>query len=569
MKNYWISIYPWIKNHISGLVFTFLLAIPLGLIKGYQTYIIKDLFDKGFASNASSESAYRLAFIIISLQIINYPIRYFHFYWIKVLSEKISNGIRLHLFNHLIRLPLSYHQKQKQGELLSTIQSDVSLVSESIRFLPALAREPLTAICLLCVALYHDWQLTLILFLAVPMFVLIFNTTGKKIRVRVSEVQQAIAKFTHVLSEGIAGQKMIKANNLQHFSSKRLKKTQDEYMETYKKCASIEEQSSPLIEIVAALALGGIIIYAHNRISSGDLTTGAFISFMAAMAFFMDPVRKYTDAFIKMQRGKGALDRIMHLLKIEEEKTSGSHVFPSHFKNISLKGINFSYDSIPILKNFSLNIKSGEKVALVGLSGSGKSTLINLLLRFYQPQSGQIDVDGTEVQNIDLSSYRKNFALVSQDLFLFNDSIQENLATGNDVTEKSLWDALTTANATDFVSQLPEKLSTSIGDKGVRLSGGQAQRITIARALLQNAPILLLDEATSALDNESEKIVQKAIDKLSQERTVITIAHRLSTIQNYDKIVVLKAGEKLEEGTHQELLTKNGEYKKLFDLGQI
>lgn len=569
MKNYWHSIYPWIKNHIGGLILTFLLALPLGLIKGYQTYIIKDLFDKGFATDATKESAYKLAFIIITLQIINYPIRFYHFYWIKVLSEKISNGIRLHLFNHLIKLPLSYHQKQKQGELLSTIQSDVTLVAESIRFLPALLREPLTALCLLGVALYHDWQLTLILFLAVPLFILIFNTTGKKIRIRVSEVQQAIAKFTHILSEGIAGQKMIKANNLQDFSSKRLIKSQDDYMNIYKNCASIEEQSSPLIEIVAAIALGGIIVYAHHRISNGNLTTGAFISFMAAMAFFMDPVRKYTDAFIKMQRGKGALDRIKNLLQTEEEISKNTKKFPENFSEIKINNFEFSYDSTPILKNFSLSIKKGEKVALVGLSGSGKSTLINLILRFYTPQSGSFYIDSINADDISLYEYRKFFALVSQDLFLFNDTILENLSTGNDIPENTIWDALNTANAKEFVNQLPDKLYTSIGDKGVRLSGGQAQRITIARALLQNAPILLLDEATSSLDNESEKIVQKAIDELSLERTVITIAHRLSTIQNYDKIVVLKGGKKIEEGTHAQLLALNGEYKKLFDLGQL
>lgn len=568
MRLFWQTLYPWIKNHIPGLVGAFVLALPLGLIKGYQTYIIKDLFDRGFAADTSSSSAYHLAFLIIGLQLINYPMRFFHFYWIKIISEKIANGIRLHIFNHLMRLPLSYHQKQKQGELLSMVQSDVAILAESIRYLPAMFREPITAVCLLGVAVYHDWRLTLILLLAVPVFILIFKFTGKKIRTRVGIVQQAIAHFTHSLSEGIAGQKMIKANNLQNFSSQRLKKSQDNYIEFYKRCASIEEQASPLIEVIAACALGAIIVYAHHRISAGHLTTGAFVSFMAAMAFFMDPIRKYTDASIKLQRGQGALDRIKKILNEAPEPFKAQKSFPENFTSINFENISFSYDQVKVLDNFTLTINRGEKVALVGLSGSGKSTLVNILLRFYKPQTGLIKVDDEKIDDIDLIHYRKHFALVSQDLFLFNDSIRENLATGFDFSDEEIWNALQTAHAQDFVKQLPEQLETTIGDKGVRLSGGQAQRITIARAILQNAPILLLDEATSALDNESEKIVQKAIDTLSSDRTVVTVAHRLSTIQNYDKIVVLKDGKKVEEGNHQELLQRAGEYKKLYDLGQ-
>jgi len=568
MTHFWKTLYPWIKNFIPGLAGAFLLAIPLGLIKGYQTYIIKDLFDQGFAASTDSTRAYQLAFIIISLQLINYPIRFFHFYWIKIISEKIANGIRLHIFNHLMKLPLTYHQKQKQGELLSTVQNDVALLAESIRFLPAMVREPITAICLLGVAMYHDWRLTLILFLVVPVFIIIFRYTGKKIRTRVGLVQKAIGQFTHVLTEGIAGQKMIKANNLQDFSSKRLKKSQDNYIEIYKKCATMEEQASPLTEVIAACALGAIIVYAHHRISAGNLTTGAFVSFMAAMAFFMDPIRKYTDASIKLQRGQGALDRIQKILYEPTEPSHEHMAFPENFSSIHINNVSFSYDQNQVLKDFSLTINRGEKVALVGLSGSGKSTLINLLLRFYKPETGEITIDNTDAAEINLYSYRKNFALVSQDLFLFNDSVKENLATGHDFSEADILKALNTAHAKDFVELLSEKLETPIGDKGVRLSGGQAQRLTIARAILQNAPILLLDEATSALDNESEKIVQKAIDQLSSDRTVITVAHRLSTIQNYDKIVVLKDGRKIEEGTHQELLQNAKEYKKLYDLGQ-
>ncbi len=360
---------------------------------------------------------------------------------------------------------------------------------------------------------------------------------------------------------------MIKANNLQDYSNLRLQKSQENYLKTYEKCASIEEQSNPLIEIVASVALAGVIIYAHERITHGQLTTGAFVSFMAAMAFFMDPVRKFTDSNIKMQRGLGSFDRLTHFLGEPVEKNTSTYQHPTLQSEINIENLSFSYGDQKVLQNFSLKIHKGQKVALVGLSGSGKSTLINLLLRFYPTTTGKISLDGRDITDFELENYRRLYALVSQDLFLFNETILENLTTGQSFDENKLWNALSTAHAKDFIQQLPEKLETPIGDRGLRLSGGQAQRVTIARAVLRDAPILLFDEATSALDNESEKIVQEAIDKISGNKTVITVAHRLSTIQNYDKIVVLKDGRKVEEGTHQELISLGGEYKKLYDLG--
>lgn len=568
MKTYWTALYPWLKPHLKKLIITFSLALPLGLIKGGQTYLVKDLFDKGFSPHAPFQQALQLAILIIVLQIINYPCRYFHFYFIKVLSEKIANDMRKSLFDRLMHSPVKYFQSQKQGEILSLLQNDIGVLADSIRFMPGLLREPVSAFSLLCVALYQDWRLTLVLFVVTPIFILIFHKSGKLIRSRVAAVQQYLGAMMHNLSEGLSGQKIIKAYNLQDYATNRLTKSQEKYLEAYSLSASAEEHSHPQIELIASFAFAIILLYAHHRITHGYLTTGGFVSFMASMAFFMDPIRKYTDCNIKLERGKGALLRLKPLMEGEQEIDQGKIKITKFSNSIEIKNLNFKYEDHWVLKNFSMTVSKGQKVGLVGLSGSGKSTLINLLLRLYQYQSGHILLDNIDIKDYQLADYRNLFALVSQDIFLFNDSALENITTGSHYSDEKIKEALTVAHATDFVNDLPEKLFTTIGDRGLRLSGGQSQRMTIARAILRDAPILLFDEATSALDNESEKVVQAALEEMAGNKTVIAVAHRLSTLQNYDRIIVLKNGEKIEEGSHMELLQLKGEYFKLFELGQ-
>jgi len=321
------------------------------------------------------------------------------------------------------------------------------------------------------------------------------------------------------------------------------------------------------VELVGSIAFAVVIIFAHHRITSGALTTGGFISFVAALAMFMDPVRKYAKANAKLNQAQAAATRIFGLLDVEEEKETGKE-FTSFEREIEFRNVNFSYGEGPILKNFNLTIKKGEKVGLVGLSGSGKSTLISLLLRLYPVTDGQILIDGVDVNEYTLTSVRRIFSLVSQDIFLFNDTVRENLTTGDQHTEEEINHALEISYAQEFVDVLPNGLETSIGDRGLRLSGGQSQRLTIARAFLKNRDVLLFDEATSALDNESEKLVQRALDRVAGHKTVVAVAHRLSTLKDFSRIVVMKDGEKIEEGTHHELLGLNGEYKKLYELSQ-
>jgi subfamily B ATP-binding cassette protein MsbA len=287
---------------------------------------------------------------------------------------------------------------------------------------------------------------------------------------------------------------------------------------------------------------------------------------VAALAMFMDPIRRFSKANAKLNQAQAAASRIFSLLDVKEEPQIHLKELPTFSESIEFRNITFSYGEGTVLKNFNLTIKKGEKVGLVGLSGSGKSTLVSLLLRLYDVSEGEVLIDGVNVNQYSLSSVRRVFGLVSQDIFLFNDTVRENLTTGDRHSDEEIKKALEISYAWEFVKDLPKGLNTPIGDRGLRLSGGQSQRLTIARAFLKNREVLLFDEATSALDNESEKIVQAALERVAGHKTVIAVAHRLSTLKDFDRIIVMKDGKKIEEGNHMSLMQQDGEYRKLYEL---
>ena len=402
----------------------------------------------------------------------------------------------------------------------------------------------------------------------IPIFVLVFQKSGKKVRHSQGTAQKHIAEMTHNLSEGLQGQKLIKAFNIRNYVIQRFARSQELLFRFTMKAIRAEEMAHPIVEFVGGLAFSGVLLLAYHRISSGAITPGDFISFGVALALLMDPIRQYTRTNVEFNQARAAGERILSILDLPEEEDEGTLQKQSFEREIELRRVSFSYGAHQVLKDFSLRIKKGEKVALVGLSGSGKSTLIGLLLRLYNIPRGEVLIDGIPIRQLTLASLRSLFGLVSQDVFLFNDTVRENITLDGDYSEGQFREALQVAYAGPFVSQLPQDMQTVIGDRGARLSGGQAQRLTIARAYLRHNPILLFDEATSALDNESEKIVQKALDEFSSRHTVIAVAHRLSTIQHFDQIVVLKEGSKVEQGTHAELMQRGGEYSRLYQLSR-
>ena len=560
--------FPYLRPFWKQALLATLLAFPLAAIKAYEAFLVKDIFDKGFASGSSSHDARNLALLLIGLGIINYPLRYFHYFSLRQIVDKSTRLIRSKIYDKFQSLPTSYFSTTKQGNLISTIMNDTMVFSEAFKNSLEVVRETVTALSLLGVAFYHDWQLTLIIFGTAPFFITTFHYTGKRIRRYVGMAQQDTAEMTHIVSEALSGQKIIKAFGLKNYIISRFEKTQDLFLAHRLKSNSAEEHSHPLVELIGSFAFGGVIVFAHYRISTGQLTTGGFISFVAALAMFMDPVRRFSKANAKLNQAQAAASRIFGLLDVEEEKEFASKDLHSFEKMIEFKNVSFSYGEGYVLKNFNLVIHKGEKIGLVGLSGSGKSTLISLILRLYPVNEGEILIDGENINHFTLSSLRKTFALVSQDIFLFNDTIRENLTTGDHHTDEEIRHALEISYAWEFVKDLPQGILTPIGDRGLRLSGGQSQRLTIGRAFLKDREVLLFDEATSALDNESEKIVQAALDRVAGHKTGVAVAHRLSTLKDFNRIVVMKDGQKIEEGSHAELILKNGEYKKLYELSQ-
>lgn len=560
--------FPYLRPYLKVAIWASLCSIPLAAIKAYQAYFVKNVIDGIFDPAATTEYALQLAGILAGLAIINYPLRYFHFFALRMVVDRATCDIRQDIYKKFQHLSASYYSKAKQGNLLSIMINDTAIFAEAFNHAISIFREPLTAVLLIGVALYHDWKLTLVIFIVLPFFVVIFNVTGKRIRRYISKAQADNAEMTHHGAEGLTGQKIIKSFNLQDYMVKRFNLAQENFLANKRKSNSAEEHSHPAVELIAAFAFGFVIIAAYFRAQDNALTVGEFISFVGALAMFMDPVRRYSKANTKLNQARGAGARIFKLLGEPEEKDTGSIELLNFAEKIEFKNVTFSYGKGDVLKDFNLTIEKGKKVGLVGLSGSGKSTLISLLLRLYDVEKGEILIDGKNIKDYTLPTLRDQMALVSQDIFLFNDTILENLQAGNQYTEDQIKEALRVSYADEYIHNLPEGLDTQIGDRGLRLSGGQSQRLTIARAFLRDCPIMLFDEATSALDNESEKTVQAALDQVASHKTVIAVAHRLSTIQNYDRIVVMKEGKKVEEGTHDELMQLGGEYSKLYELSQ-
>jgi subfamily B ATP-binding cassette protein MsbA len=587
---------PYLKPYKNMAIGAFILSFVLAALAGAQLKLVKPIFDIGLVGQAPQATSAQiikpnpdknvttsfldvksfkapvdsvlttktsfnqfllLAAGLLLVGLLNFPVRFYHFYWLRFVGEKINNDVRTKIFTKLQKLPTSFYNQNKQGRMLSTLLNDAEIFAQSFRALVDLVREPTKGLVYLGMAIWADWQLTL---------VAIFQISGKKIKNNQSMVQDGRAELTHNLSEGLSSHKVTKAFNLQQFVMDRFKHSQAYYFHFIMKTCKVEELAHPFVELVGTIAFSGVIVFAYFRIHYGGMTIGDFLQFAIALALLMDPIRKFSQANVKIGQGVAALDRINEILDLEEEIDTGTHT-PLHFDHdIVVDNVTFSYGENNVIQNLSLKIKKGQKVALVGLSGSGKSTLINLLLGLYPIEHGQIYIDGIAINQINLHALRKLFGLVSQDIFLFHDSIKANLAVGGNFSEAEIRRALEVSYASEFVDKLPQGLDTIIGDRGAKLSGGQQQRLTIARAFLQNTDILLFDEATSALDNESEKVVQRALEAIAGNKTVIAVAHRLSTVQDYDQIFVMKDGKLIENGTHSELIGNNNEYKKLYEL---
>ncbi|MBS1521295.1 MAG: ABC transporter ATP-binding protein [Bacteroidetes bacterium] len=498
----------------------------------------------------------------------------------RYLSARTMENLRVHtllnlrrrVFNNVMDLHLGYFNNERKGDIISKIASDVQVVQFSVTAtLQVIFKEPMQLIVFLVLLFIYSVKLTLFSLLVVPISGFIISKIVKKLKSQAASAQQTYGNMISYLDESLQGIKIIKAFNATEFIKNRFDTENRRYSKIMRSMAKRQQSASPVSEVLAVTMISFIVLYGGYLILNkrSDLNPGQFIAYIAIFSQLMRPARAISDSFSNIHSGLAAGERVLAL--IDEKPLINDAPNATDIKEfnegIHFNNVSFSYPGRDVLKNINLTVPKGKTVALVGPSGGGKSTLMDLIPRFMEPQSGEILIDDHNIQGVTMNSLRSLMGVVNQESILFNDSIYNNIAFGKaNVTLEQVEAAARIANAHSFIMETENGYNTNIGDRGTKLSGGQRQRICIARAVLNNPPIMLLDEATSALDTESEKLVQEALNNLMKNRTSLIIAHRLSTIQNADNIIVLESGEIVEQGTHQQLIAKNGLYKRLIDM---
>lgn len=531
-------------------------------------YLMKPILDNGFVER-DPVSVRMIPAYLIGLFMLRGLASYASSYGMQWVGRGVIADMRAQLFGHYLRLPSSYFDQRKSGDLISVITFNIDQVAiAATNAVTILVRDSLTALALLGLMFYHSGPLTLMVLLIGPVVGLVISRISRRYRKISKNVQNSMGSVTHITQEIIDGQRVVKTFGGHEYEKNRFHGINSNNRQQFLKMASTEAASVPFIQFLAASALATIIFLATRGDTSSIASAGAFVSFITAMLLLMPTLKRLTTVNASLQRGIAAAESVFEILDNSPEVDSGTKQ-PDHIRgDVQYQNIEFSYaaSSEPVLKDISFEMSAGETVAIVGRSGSGKSTLVNLLARFYDATKGSILIDGHDIRDYSLAGLREQIALVSQHVTLFNDTVARNIAYGQleKIKESRIVAAAEAAHAMEFIKELPDGIDTLVGEDGLNLSGGQRQRLAIARALLKNAPILILDEATSALDTESERLVQQGLEKLMENRTTLVIAHRLSTVENADRILVLDNGQRVEYGTHQELLAQNGHYASLY-----
>jgi subfamily B ATP-binding cassette protein MsbA len=506
--------------------------------------------------------------IIITTAFLKNATNYFASYHVTRLRTGVLKDIREKLYNKIIHLPISYYSEKRKGDVMARMLGDVNEVQNSFfQVLELVVREPLTILFSIATMFIISPKLTFFVFLFIPISGILISRVGKNLKAKSTRAQQENGVYISVLDETLSGMKVVKGYNAEDTFIEKFNASVNRLLRLSNSIGNKNNLASPLSEFLGILTIATLLWYGGQMvIVEKSLTSTTFITYIALAYTILTPAKAISKASYQVKSGLAAAERVFTLMEQENEITSKENaVQKTTFESgISLENINFRYHEENVLKNFSLHVPKGKTIALVGQSGSGKSTIANLLTRFYDVNEGKITIDDIDIKDMNLQSLRGLMGLVTQDSILFNDTIKANIALGKlDATDEEIIEALKIANAYEFVQDLPDGIYSNVGDSGNKLSGGQKQRLSIARAVLKNPPIMILDEATSALDTESERLVQQALENMMQNRTSVVIAHRLSTIQKADMIVVMQKGEIVEQGTHEELLSKNGTYSKL------
>ncbi len=516
----------------------------------------------------------KICLLILAAFILKNIFGYIQGYFMAFVEYASMKDLRDETYSHLHKLPIGYFKSERVGNIISRFTNDVNIIQASISAtFSNLIKEPLTLIVFLAIAVSISWRLSLFAFIIVPIASLIIAWIGIKLKKQTVILQSKIADITSILQETISGVKIVKAFGMEQFENIRFMNETKNYFKLVLKIVRTRNLSSPITEILSVI-IGVVIIYYGGVLVLVDKTLNAseFLGFLFAIFQMMTPIKELGSVNNRIQEASAAAERVFEIIDIEPQiKNKPNALELNSFKDeIVFKNISFKYEDsdVFVLDNLNFSVKRGEILALVGPSGGGKSTLADLIPRFYDPTDGQILIDGNNIKDITIESLRAKMGIVTQETFLFNTNIAENIAYGlTDYPMEKIIEAAKTANAHNFISEMPQGYKTMIGERGVKLSGGQRQRLTIARALLKNPDIMIFDEATSALDNESEILVQEAIERLMLNRTTIVIAHRLSTIRNATNILVLNKGRIIQQGTHDKLIgDERGLYKKLYEM---
>ena len=495
-----------------------------------------------------------------------------HNYSVGHLVQSLIVKLRQKLFDHLVNLSLTFFSRSKTGDLISRFTNDLHVFQNMLQVgVTGPFRDIPQFFLLLGIMFFRSWQLAVVTMIIIPIAIFFIQIFGQRNKIAVSKRQISFGGLSSLLVETITGVRVVKAFGMEKYESKRFKDANDDLYKNHMRSIMIDSYSYPIIEIIGASAGATIVAYGGYLIINGQITPGDFTSFVISFFMLNEPVKKLNGFNLKLQEGFAAVRRIFNILDVKDDIVilPNATKLTNFDREISLNIHAFHYpdQDEPAVKDFQLTVQKGEAVALVGSSGAGKTTIANLIPRFYDITRGEISIDGYDLRDLDLVSLRKMIAIVTQDTILFNDTIASNITYGQpDCSNERMYAAAQAANAHKFIAEQPQGYETVIGEKGVRISGGQRQRLSIARALVKDAPILILDEATSALDSESEIEVQQAIEHLMENRTTIVIAHRLSTIRNTDRICVMEKGQIVEQGTHDELLLREGRYQQLYEM---
>ena len=513
-----------------------------------------------------------LPFVIVAVSIVKGIAWFGQFYLMSMAGQRMLNDLRQELFDKCLSLSPGFYTRRQTGDLFQRFTADVGAVDYAVaNAIPTYVRDGLTLVVMLVNCFVLDWKMSLIAFGAVPISLLPIVRLAKRLKRVTSHAMDTAGGIAGMIQEALSGMRVVQAFGMEEYESRRFAKAHRDLLRIIRKSFVVRALSSPLMEVMGAAGIAAAIWWVGGRILSGQLEPGKFFSFVAAVMLLYTPVKQLGRVGGIAMQGAAAGERVFEILDTPTEVPDrGTRVLAPFREAIRFEDVTFAYTDRPVLKDFSLEIRRGEVVALVGASGGGKTTVANLLPRFWDVGSGRVTLDGVDVRDVTIASLRAQIAIVTQETVLFNDTVRANIAYGRpDVPLAEVERAARLAQAHEFIRALPKGYDTSVGERGALLSGGQRQRLAIARAFLKDAPILVLDEATSALDAESEREVQRALDGLvayerEQRKTTLVIAHRLSTIRNADRIVVISGGRVAEVGRHDELVARGGEYARLY-----